>query len=476
MAIKRVKNKITYVFLALFLLVVTIIGGRGIIPAFADNSSYTSVLTDLQKDSSFNANNYPDKFGDYSINVIQIAESVNGELFVYTYQPCQKTEYLVATQVNMSLSESTDGTKLYDLEFLSSDGVFCKYKVSGLTVKSDDIRYYNITSIYRKYDEAIDKDTGNDNKKKDIASPVGKCFKAKTKDGAIVYTCTVTDVIEIKNPFVAFMSYGDSQGWDLVFGVTNWTDIHYVAFSPDRQIDELQEADVTYTTQSYHYTEKNEEGYTYGEKSIPQYLTLTGKEEYGVEGHKQYVWKSIYRSADFIEKSGINEAAKKEVEKAEFVLVFLTTPFKEETKYSLMQGHYKEADGTKVSDVAILRLKFVTDGVVYNLGTVMDKMEGGDNASNKPDAGGFSFWKWLANLIGVPEWAAKVIFFGVIGLLLFGVLCPILGAVFPPVGVVLKAIVNGILKGLRYLFYGIAWLICLPFRALSRLIKKIRGD
>ena len=455
-------NKLIYFILALLLLVSVIVSGRSISPVYASSAGYTGALEDLQKDSSFNVNAYPDKPDDYSIQIIQIAESKGGELFVYTYQPCQNTRNIYATEINMSLTESPNGTMLYGLVPVSTNGVFGKYKVYGFTVKSDNVRYYNITSIYRNFIQGIDKGTGNDNSKNAVSFAVGKCFKAETKDGTVIYSYNATDVVLIKNPYVDFLSYGDSQGWDLVFGVTNWTDIHYVAFSPDRRIDTLKEADVTYTTQSYHYTGKNEQGYTYGDKSDPQYLTLTGKEEYGVTGRKQYTWKSIYRSADFIEKGGLNETAKKEVGKTEFVLVFLTTSFEEKTEYSFMQGHYKVADGTKVSDVSILRLEFETDKVLYNLGAVMDKQEGDEFAGNKPDYTSLldKLCEWLESVTGVPALAWKII----ICALPFIVLLPILGAIFPAFGQIL-------LIALKY----ILWVICLPFKFTKWLFNKLKG-
>ena len=60
--------------------------------AIAEEITYTEVLTDLQKDSSFNADNYPTKADDYSLQIIQLAESVNKELFVYVYQPSGKAK------------------------------------------------------------------------------------------------------------------------------------------------------------------------------------------------------------------------------------------------------------------------------------------------------------------------------------------------------------------------------------------------
>ena len=141
MIYKRVKFNYIYVVIALVLLTLSVMGGRYISSAFADTPQYTNALTDLQKDSEFNVADYPDNAKDYSIRFIQIAESTDKELFVYTYQPSQKTTYLVATEINMSLSDTADGTRLYGLTLINSDGVFCKYKVNGVTVSSDVVRY-----------------------------------------------------------------------------------------------------------------------------------------------------------------------------------------------------------------------------------------------------------------------------------------------------------------------------------------------
>ena len=53
---------------------------------------YTNVMEDLEKDNSFKLEDYPAVEDDYSLQVIQIAESVNGELFVYVYQPSDEVK------------------------------------------------------------------------------------------------------------------------------------------------------------------------------------------------------------------------------------------------------------------------------------------------------------------------------------------------------------------------------------------------
>ena len=141
MVFKQSIKSISTIVLALCLLVVMILGGWQTPPAYAAVSGYSEVLEDLQIDIEFSVDDYPSNASDYSIKMIQIAESTTKELFVYTYQPSQLTKYLVATQINMSFSESADETKLYGLSLLSCNGVFCKYKVNGVAVDEKATRY-----------------------------------------------------------------------------------------------------------------------------------------------------------------------------------------------------------------------------------------------------------------------------------------------------------------------------------------------
>ena len=70
-----------------FLVVIFCVFGCGFPTAFA-TSNYTNVLNDLQKDSDFHVVDYPKIESDYSLQLIQIAESSEGDLLVYIYQPC----------------------------------------------------------------------------------------------------------------------------------------------------------------------------------------------------------------------------------------------------------------------------------------------------------------------------------------------------------------------------------------------------
>ncbi|MCX4362715.1 MAG: hypothetical protein OSJ74_04975 [Clostridia bacterium] len=101
MGYKQSIKSISTIVLELCLLVVMILGGWQMPPAYAAVSGYSEVLDDLQRDIEFSVDDYPSNTSDYSIKMIQIAESTTKELFIYTYQPSQLTKYLVATQIKM---------------------------------------------------------------------------------------------------------------------------------------------------------------------------------------------------------------------------------------------------------------------------------------------------------------------------------------------------------------------------------------
>lgn len=383
---ERNYKKLLYLLLTLLLLVLTIIGGRGIFPAFAETTSYSSALEDLQKDSTFNVNNYPDKSNDFSIQVIQIAEGVNDELFVYTYQPCQKTQYLVATEINMSLSETADGTKLYSLAMVSCSDVFVKYLVKLVKVSESATRYYNITSIYRTWDKTIDSGTGNDNTKNAVSFKVGKCYKATTENGVVKYQCKESETIEVTDKYVDFIRY--SNRW---LTYDNSTDSHYVAFSTDKPIDKLVEADVYFVSQQFRYRYNlfiNDYKEVYAWDSEYHTVSLNYERDFGgntASGlfSKKYEWQCVQSVSEFkasAKSDGITLSNETEtnLKNKQWVLRFY------ESEYDVIEN---EMFVTKVSDVTILRLKFETDGVVYNLGVVDNKQTGDDVPGNVVIAG-----------------------------------------------------------------------------------------
>lgn len=460
-------NKVLVITVLCLLGIMMLIGGRQEPPVYATVSGYTEAIADLQTDSKFYAEDYPSKVTDYSIQVIQIAESVNGELFVYTYQPSQMTKYLVATDINMSLNESVDGTKLYGLTLLSCNGVFCKYKVNKITVSKQVTRYYNITSIYREWDEEIDKGTGNDNTKNGVAFTVGRLYVANTQEGLVSYSCKGIETVQIINPYADYLEY--SNGFKLS---PNWCHSHYVAFSTDKKIDTLMEADVSYVSRSASKATgiglKGEITYKDTKQEIAK---LDGKQKGGnaADGwfSKKYEWERIQSVSEFISKEDLKDETKANLEGKQWVLRFV------ETEITMVVGDYSTVTfWTDISQVTVLRLKFITDGKVYNLGAVSDKVTGDSKPGNNNTNEFASMLEWLSRLTNIPEWA--LILIAVVIVLM--ILMPILSVFCPVLGQVLVWVFKIIGKGFAYLVKGVWLMIRLPFKAIGMLFQKIKDS
>ena len=418
-------------------------------------TTYTNVLEDLQRDSSFSKENYPEKATDYSLQIIQLAESSDKELFVYVYQPSGQLKGLVASSINISTTiNDAVSYHNYKLELLNADGVFFKYKVSEFVVKDDAVRYYAITSIYRKWDKTIDPATGNDNTVTEVNYNVSKQYAFGTINGKPYVNCVDIDTIVVKDKFVGYVRYKD--GFKLYVGAC---DSHFVAFNTDKPIDKLLEADVYYTTQSYDWSSAPFVGVkeTFGTKTDEYaHLKYTDKVEHSGGGlfAGTYKWDRIQTVDDFVKgenreniyhgavldvktSSKLTDEALNELKGKKWVLRFA------ETNYSL-SGYSTTGSTfesyTLVGDVTILRLKFETDGITYNLGTIDNKQSGGKDPSNKTDID-----------VSLNDTGKKL------AALIMLILAIILLA---PV--------------LPYIFKAIVWIVTLPINGMAALIKAIK--
>ena len=396
------KKRLAVMLLA-FVLGISAVITAAQVPVIAKAEStitYTNVLEDLQRDSSFSKENYPEKATDYSLQIIQLAESSDKELFVYVYQPSGQLKGLVASSINISTTiNDAISYHNYKLELLNADGVFFKYKVSEFAVKDDAVRNYAITSVYRKWDKTIDPATGNDNTVTEVNYNVSKQYAFGTINGKPYVNCVDIDTIVVTDKFVGYVRYKD--GFKLYVGAC---DSHFVAFNTDKPIDKLLEADVYYTTQSYDWSSAPFVGVqeTFGTKTDEYaYLKYTDKVEHSGGGlfAGTYKWDRIQTIDDFIKgenreniyhgavldvktSSKLTDEALNELKGKKWVLRFA------ETNYSL-SGYSTTGSTfesyTLVGDVTILRLKFETDGITYNLGTIDNKQSGGKDPSNKTD-------------------------------------------------------------------------------------------
>lgn len=449
------KTRLVSIFLAFVLGICAVITTAAQTPlvARAESITYSGVMEDLKKDTSFNPGNYPTKADDYSLQIIQLAESVNKELFVYVYQPSGKSKNLKASSINISTTINDSISFLnYKLELLNCSGVFYKYKVKDLTVKDDAARYYAISSIYRPFDESIDKQASGGNTVTEVNYAVNKQYCFGEINGKPYVNCVDIETIVVTDKFVGFVRYMD--GFKLYVGAC---DSHFVAFNTDKPIDKLLEADVYYTTQEYGWsvTAFVGESEEFGKKADKYaYLKYTDKVEHTGGGlfAGTYKWDRIQTVDDFIKgenreniyhgaiidvkaSSKLTDAALNELKGKKWVLRFA------ETSYYLNGGQGSTVSlSTLVGDVTILRLKFETDGITYNLGVIDNKQTGGKEPSNETDID-----------ISLNK-RGKMILYLLMLILLIILLAPIL----------------------PYVLQAIVWIISLPFKGISAVVKSTK--
>ncbi len=422
--------------------------------AAEENKTASGVIEDLSKDASFNAANYPSNAKDYSLSVMQLAESTDKELFVYVYQP--SGDKVRASSINISTTINDEISFFnYPLELLNFEGTLFKYKVTNFEIKKDPVRYYAISSIYRPFDAGIGDEKSSNNTINEVNYAVNRQYCFGEINGKPYVSCVDIETIVITDKFVGFVRYKD--GFKLYVGAC---DSHFVAFNTDKPIDKLLEADVYYTSQPYSWlfaigVGQNE---TFGEKKDNYaYLKYTDKVEHTGDGFfaGTYKWDRIQTVDDFINgenrenvyhgavldvkvSSKLTDEALNELKGKKWVLRFV------ETNYTLSSGANGSTStkSTLIGNVTILRLKFETDGITYNLGVIDNKQTGSTEPSNSTDI------KVEPNATGK----------GILYLILFVLLLVILAPLLP------------------YVLNVVIFIVSLPIKLVSEIIKLIKSS
>ena len=366
----------------------------------------SSVLDDLGKDRAFNASAYPKKRDDYSLKVIHLAESTSGELFLYVYQPsCDDRTIATTVSIAEEMNNADDfSPALYGLEFMDSDGVFYKYKVTNYKVSSASERFYNVIMIQRPFISGIDSDSGTGTTTDRKAFGVGQYWRVKTEGDSVTYEMLEVDVVQIINPFVSRIRKNKEVSSNSYF-----QDNYYVAFSTDRNIEKLLSATVSYRTRDYFYENNSflDIGSTiFNDKTTYSNERFSDKDIYCDEAieldnqHKlfgifdignKYSWQRIQSAADFVANAGASAEDNNAVKDLQWVLMFDEVSVYRYQSSGTLITTCEEA-GQVIDQVTILRLEFVEDGVTYNLGTVSDTVSGenhfGDVADGNADISG----------------------------------------------------------------------------------------
>ena len=433
------------------------------------SGGYTDVLDDLKQLQNFKEEDYPLDENDVSLNVITLAESSDKELFVYVYQPSGENKDLRASTIDISVNEKTQKQfKNMKMSLVNSNGVFYKYRIEDVVLPDDDVRFYEVSDILRKFNALYDTPLDNGNTVSEVPYPVGKLFTFTTSSNGTFMSVEDVDYVVVQDKYVGFVRYEDGNWWHL-FG-EEACDRHFVAFSTDRKIDELIEADVYYETQSVHRLHPTDDMHSdtwyFGEKTEAYaYLSGVAKEGTSTEGSYTdkndyvYHWERIQTVDEFISsvnitntytcgifekttESKITEEAMAYLGQQEWVLSFA------ETKYEVVRGSEEQYFSTRVGNVKLMRLKFVTGDITYDLGVVDNKQTGSLTPSNTFDVS-----------IGLTEAFTLLLTLVLVLFLVFALSC------------VLPSVLNVVMLVARIIVRTVIFILCIPLK----LIKSIFG-
>lgn len=367
----------------------------------------------------------------------------------------------------MSTDSSTFGTQLYELESISETDTIVKYYVVDFALSSNPIRYYNISAIYRRlvtgerYEEA---DGAVKNAK---AFTVGQLYRVETKENTVVYSRQDQGVELVENPHVGYVEvdggyhynyWANLLGPGALFYEATWENkvhLHYIAFSPTQyQIDDLFSADVTYRTQEKQGHQGVDTWDKYVESSGPlsdrQYVTLYADETAKADklnGTFNWPWSTTTEVAfqrilpveEMLSNTDVSfsQAEQDALKKCEWGLFFLETGWQRNSSAASATIRW-----TDVSEVSILRLEFISEGVTYNVGVVSDIVTGSPSPGGVASfSGGCSKmnWKTILWLIG---------------------------------GIVLAIILSPVLP---YIVRFLIWVISFPVKAIASSTKMIKS-
>lgn len=465
----KINSKILKIFLVVLLLICL---SCNININAATTSLESEVVSDLCNASNFNLSDYPAVSIDKAIKddnfktlqLIQIAESDNKELFLYVYQPLNNDLLFIASSISMSIGYSKDGQDLnpsnYDLVLISHGGVFCKYKVLNYEVSDEEYRYYNIISIRRQYDYSFDEQIpGTELVGNEKAVECGEQWCCYYSDGVIKYEMNTFETLEIKVKYTGNFQFDSGYKIKNLLGSYDFGLSWFICFDlVDYVADKIIDADMTYqirdATRSVGLGLNG--NWNYGEWSDDIKITLTENDTASYDGgglfSKKYTWNRIMTSNNFLEnaedqKITISDEVKTYISNSQWVFAFT------ETEMDFISGTTASTTYSKdIGDVTILRIKFMQDGTTYNLGVVSDKV----NPDDKSDGIGGTK---LDDLINDEDlWTKIKELFKKIILILAIILLVVLAYAFAPV--------------LKILLQAIVYILNLPIKLIKWILKK----
>ena len=393
-----------------------------------------------------------------------------------------------------AINDSTDFKK-YSLKCVSSEGTLKKYLVEDFTVKSDFYRYYSIAEIERPFYRQLDESLGDHTITNYKAHAVGQAWCCYYQDNQLKYEMITLKVVEIEPTISDELFYENGITWGSLVGINSSCVSHYIAFNVvNFDVDNIIDASLVYKSREYRTTNVVESGfspgikdvwnwiwglepsssktftaYPHGQEYITKEIDIYQTDVVKSKGKgllaKTYSWNRIMTGIDFVtqyeDQGGVwAEQNKSIVENSQFVFAFCETDFASSTFIEPGEDLFSTStyttivEGTEIAKIDILRLKFVADGDVYNLGVVSDTVTSDGIAGGVAGGLDVDFDASFETIIALLGLLILVVLFGNV---VFPILNPLFTALF-------KLIFNAGKMILKIFFY--------PFKLIFRYERK----
>lgn len=365
--------------------------------------TYTTADEDLMKDENFvkdyESGKYPSRVSQLEsalVDQIEVEVLALGftedrrQIFLYCYIGLAGGLDLKLSSVNMYIGEDSkavESVKNYKLAAIDNEGIFHKYLIQDFTLPLKDLIYLNVVSVYRYYGnlKSIDGSyyypesdnvtiVNNGAKVSEVVYKVAKRYCIGNIINGMVCTCEDLNVLEIDVTYTGCIEFKKGINWgslDLGYydqGGHSW----FICFDAENYIiDYIYNADLTYYSRQYKTTLGFIKTYPYGENYNCTNVTIRDVDKVSFEtynGRLTYSWNRIMSGSDFIDNAedqdiSIDKDVNEKIKNSQWVFAFAETEI-QGRGLNLIQGAYE------VKDVNILRVEFLSEGEVYNLGIV----------------------------------------------------------------------------------------------------------
>lgn len=409
-------------------------------------------------------------------------EDSSTDVYLYLYNPMfvsdssQIEYYLVNLSINgmdFKLFHAFTNTSFTDydeeMELIEYSSLYNIWKFKFTYVNHVNERKYELNSIDRMIQFATVGST--------FTNPFTATFKEREEDGQLVTDYEYNSFLYITKDIILTIdvtnySLDGFGGWingviNKYFLDGNKARLFLYNFSSSKKIDQILEIDCMYTQDRYRrichaggcqeYSIKDEDELIVYDKEHPR--TLKNDEiEQNIYGEMVILNRFKTPSSDRIEEFGNSfewtDELKKDFTDYEHSVLIDVGNFQEKPDSA---GSTYEFD--LIRDFKITRLKFETDGKIYN-SYVADDPDDSPLDPNNPQTGKNWFFELLEWIQEHPLEFVLILVGLIVGI-------PIIVAILPYILSILGKLLVGIFK-------CIVWIITLPFRLIGKLINKIK--